>query len=367
VVVRALARVSPTDLEQLAQLILQANIEHHELLAASLLTHHTSDQARQILTAILNSDNLSAHAVAYAALAENFPTVARELAGEMLQRPDNTIRTTAVEVLNRFNDSASLRLQAENMADNNMQIRNTVRQNLLAKAAIPELREVVDEVITHFLTSEGFQGAEQAILLAVELRESNRCPQLLSLLHHPRIEVSLTAAWGLQELANSPEIAAGIFSFSEQITQRLATSQVVTFPEILRQAFLLEALGRMEYEPAVEMLKIYVPKNGHKMGDVARASAIWALGKILRGSQDAQLAKQLAQRMLDPSDVDPEDDLVKFTSALALGWIGAPASRAELESVISLPPVPLALARDWSLQQFPAAANEANAATTTRP
>jgi hypothetical protein len=366
VAVRALARVSPTDLEQLAQQILASDIDHHELLAASLLTHHTSNKAREILAGILNSDNISAHAVAYAAIAENFPTAARELAADMLQRPDNTIRATAVEVLNRFNDGASLRLQAANIADSNIHIRNTVRQNLLDKATIPELRIVVDEVITHFLTSEGFQEVEQTILLVVDLRETNRCPQLMALLQHPRIEVSMTAAWGLQELADTPEVAAGIFSFAQQITQRLATSHVVTFPEILRQAFLLEALGRMEYKPAVDMLKIYVPKNGHKMGDVARASAIWALGKILRNSQDAQLAKQLALRMLDPSDMDPEDELVKFTSALALGWIGAPASRAELESVISLPPVPLALARDWSLQQFPDAATEANAASTSQ-
>ncbi|MCA9133820.1 MAG: HEAT repeat domain-containing protein, partial [Planctomycetales bacterium] len=121
--------------------------------------------------------------------------------------------------------------------------------------------------------------------------------------------------------------------------------------QILRQSFLFEALGRNEFRPAAEMLKIYVPKNGHKMGDLARASAIWALGKIFRGSQDAGLANQLAQRMHDEDVMDPENELVRYNATLALGWIGAPSSLYQLRAVAYEPPVPLGLAREWAIQQ----------------
>ncbi len=354
VVARALAQVAPKELESLAQDVLSANIEHGELLAAELLSQHTTPAASETLSSILKSDSLPARLIAYTAIANSFPDLARELAADMLAQPDNNLRLKAVEVLNRFDDVDSLRIQAIGIADQNIQVRNMVRENLLRKASLPGLRPVVDEIITYQLTSQAYQGIEQAMFLAVALSEHQRTPQLLGLLAHPREETNVIAAWALQELANTPEVTESIFEFTQPITQRLIDSDHVTFPEILRQSFLFEALGRNRHEPATETLKIYVPKNGHKMGDLARASAIWALGKILTGSQDQQLSKQLVQRMLDESAVDPEDDLVKYNSVIALAWIGTPTSAQQVRSFAAFPPAPLGLAREWSLQQFEA-------------
>lgn len=349
---RALARVAPSGLEKLAQETFQSNCEQAALLAATLLSQHTSQPASELLQTLLDTDDAAAQRVAYAAAAEHFPAMAQARAVVMLEHPNNNIRRTAVEVLNRVETEDGVRQQAIALADRNRRIRNQARANLQTKAEQPELRGVVEEVVAAQLRAEQFQAVEQALLLAVALEKAEHCPRMLELLKHPRMEVSMTAAWALQELATAPEIARGITSFAEAVTQRLATSSGVTFDEILRQAYLLEALGRMEYRPAVEMLKIYIPKDGHKMGDVARASAIWSLGKIFKGSRDAELAKPLAQRMLDASELDPEDDLVKYTSTVALGWIGAPASQTQVESLEAFLPNPLGLARQWSLQQF---------------
>jgi HEAT repeat protein len=189
-------------------------------------------------------------------------------------------------------------------------------------------------------------------LLTVSLGERKRCPQLVQLLEHSRGEISLLAAWALQELAEDQAVLDDILAHCQRMTERLNRSDDVAHLELLRQAFLFEALGINRYAPAVAMLKKYVPKNGHKMGDIARTSAIWALGKILEGSQDMDLATQLAGRMLDMSISDPEDELVRFAAVIALGWIGAPNTAEQVRNYGAHPPSPQGLARNWSLQQL---------------
>ncbi len=352
VIARALAHVSPAGLESLAQDVLAADLEHRELVAAELLSRHTTDTARDILAGLVKADSLPAQQAAYGAIAENFPELAREQAGEMLSRPDNNLRLKAVEVLNRFDDAESLRLQAVGIADRNSLVRNTVRENLLRKAELPELRGEVDEVISFQLEGKTHEGANQAILMAVALREPERCPQLLVLLEHPHLDTTVFAAWALQELAETPEVAERIFELTQPTTQRLIDGKGVTSAEIYRQAFLFEALGRNVYQPAAEALRIYIPKDSHRMGDLARASAIWALGKILQGSQDEGLTQKLAQRMHDESLDDPEFDIVRYNSTIAIGWIGAPSGLDELQRVQYIPPSPLGTSAKWAMEQF---------------
>ncbi len=352
VIARALGAIVPVGLESLAEQVTAAQIAQHELIAAELLRRHTSDRAREQLVDILNSNNIAARVIAYAAIAENFSMLARELAAAMIGQADNNIRRQAIEVLDRFDDGDSLRVQATAIGDRNHVLRNLVRENLEKKASRVELKPIVDEAITTQLNGESARAIVQAILLSVALEERQRCPRLVALLEHPDMDVCITAAWALQSLADSTEVLDAIFKNAERLTKRLQQDDFVTLEELFRQAYLFEALGRNRYRPALDLLKIYIPKNGHKMGDFARAAAIWAVGKIEEGSQDSALAKQLAQRMLDQSVNDPEDTLVQFTSTVALGWIKDPSSVDDLRKVAESPPAPMGLARDWSLKQL---------------
>ena len=353
-IARALARVAPSGLENLATEVLKTNIKHRELLAVELLSLHTSDSAQAILRQMLNTEHLPAQKIAYDTIAKNFPTLASEQAGEMLSRPDNNLRLKAVEVLNRHDDLDSLRLQALVLDDRNQVVRNTVRENMARKAELPQLRPLVDEVIAYHLNGKSPRATEQAIKLAVTLRETERCPHLFSLLEHPQLEITVYAAWALQELVDAPQIVEDIFKFTQPTTKRLSARESVSELEILRQSFLFEALGRNFYQPAAEELKLYVPKEDQRMGGLSRASAIWALGKILQGSKDEELANKLALRMNDEDVINPEFDLVRYNSTLALGWIGAPSSLDELKRVTYKPPEPLGLSCQWSLEQFQA-------------
>ncbi|MCA9181345.1 MAG: hypothetical protein KDA51_07820, partial [Planctomycetales bacterium] len=349
-IARALGSVAAAGLESLADDVLASEVEHRELLVAELLAKHTSPAAREHLRSIIDSPHQPARTVAYAAISRNYAELARELAPQMLEQNDNNLRTQAVAVLDQYDDSQSLRLQAPRIADRNYELRVKVRENLLAKTKIAELRIVVDEVIDEQLGSDVYQGIEQAILLSVALQEAERCPTYLKLLEFPRPETSLIAAWALQELAQTPELMDGILTHTRHITDRLINKEPTYRPEHLRQAFLFEAMGRNRYQPAVEMLKLYIDKH-HWMGDFCRASAIWALGKILENSQDADVAQALAERMLDMDPEDPEDPLVQFNSTVALGWIKAPQSLEKLRAV----PAELGAhgqAAQWAQQQF---------------
>ena len=352
VVARAMGSLAQRNLENLADDVFASGIDQHALIVAELLSRHDSDRARDLLGKVLKTGNNAARNVAYTAISRSFGAFARELAPEMLLQSNNHLRQQAIEVLNRFDDPESLRQQAIAMDDRNQTIRNTARENIEKKAQNAALKVVVDETITMQLKSDSPRAVVQSILLSVSLDQRERCHQLVALLDHPDMDVSITAAWGLQSIVDSPELLDLILKHTDLATQRLRKGEAISVSEFVKQAFLFEALGRNHYKPAIPSLKLYVPKSRLKLMNFTRATAIWAIGKIQEGSRDETTATLIAQRMLDRSDDDPEDPLVQFTSAIALGFIRAPGSIEQLNKVIDAPPSPIGLARDWSLKQI---------------
>lgn len=350
-VARGLGQLMDHDLEPLADAVLATQIIHRELLAAELLSRHSSPRASQTLQLVLKSDHQPARTAAYITICRGYPELARELAEPLLNQTDNNLRAKAVDVLDQYDDPQSLRLQAQRIADHNFKIRTTVRGNLQRKAQIANLKPVVVEIIDQQLSSGDYRGIEQAIQLSVALGETRWCPAYLELLEYPRPETSLIAAWALQELADTPELMQGILAHTLPITERLLSGQQNESPAQLQQAFLFEALGRNRYQPALETLKPYIPKR-HNMGDVCRASAIWAIGKIQQDTGDPELAAAIAERMLDESNTDPEDSLVQYTATVALGWIKAPGSLEQVKRPRSRPRDSLTKAAEWATEQL---------------
>lgn len=347
-----LGQLVDSGLEDLATQIRQQNLPQRDLIAAHLLDRHATPEAKKIVLDILAGKNHPAQVKSYATLVTIDPESARQQAESLMKHPDNSMRHQVVQVLNRLDDEASLRLQAELMQDVNFDIRCTVRENLAQKAQLASLQPIVDSVIDYYLTSDSYRGCEQAILLATALGQQERCPQLVALLEHPQPEVNMRAAWALQEMVEDPALLSAMLEHASEITQQLVDGEKVATTDVLRLAYILEAFGRTRYEPSIEMLRLYVPKDGQRMHAFSRTSAIWALGKLFEGSQDAQLAKQLAERLLDDNPIEPEEDIVKYASAIALGWIGNPTSPAELQKSPETPPFPVGLATEWALQQF---------------
>ncbi len=357
-VAESLGRLVESGLEEVASDVLATTLSAKELMAARLLRRHDSDAAASLQSQVLQSEFGPAQAVAYQWFADHRLPEAQRLAATVIDHPDHSLRLMAVNVLQQAEDAASLRLMGQRLSDPIPLVRRTVREHLVAKASLGELRPVVDEIVRQQLTGEAYAGSEQAILVVVALRDQSQCPKLVKLLDHPRPEVNIRAAWGLQQIAEDPAVLADILKHCQYWTEPLVNynpEHIVEDTDIYRLSFLFEALGHNAYRPADGLLRIYVPKNSQKMRPTTRISAIWALGKIWQGTQDSGLEQPIAARLLDASVDDPEEEPVKFAAAIALGFIGNPASRDALASAPDEPPAPIGVAVAWALEQLPPA------------
>lgn len=348
----ALGGLSDAGLEELAQQSIDSGQPQGFQRAANLLRNHTSSEANQILERILKDGDSYAQAVAFQGLAKTNPSRARALAQSLVEHPDDNIRLAAIEVLSLVDDAASLNLQASALDDANLQIRQEVRRNLKRRATQAEFSAIVNDVLSHFLAADVWQGNEQAILLAAELKKSDRADAIIALLGHPKPEVSIRAAWALQHLELTTEQLESVFQICQTVTQRLTEQKFVSFEEEIQTAFLFEALGVHAYRPASEMLELYIPKNQQIMKPVTRTSAIYALGHIWADSENPSLVESLVQRVNDGNPLDPEQVTVKYAAAIALGRMGAKSKLRDVETMPERPPNALGFARQWAVEQL---------------
>ncbi len=353
----ALGNLAREGLESFASSLLESETPMRELLAARMLATHTSVEAGSICEQILASDQSAAHGPAFRALINVDAEKARLVAKNgLLKHPESTVRQLAVEHLANLDDADALRTLGFALRDSNPETRRTARAALhRAFSTKTSARQFISGAIEFYLQGDFAFGAEQAIVLAVALNQNKFCPQLVNLLEHPDENVHVRAAWALQELAEDDRILEKLMPLAQEITSELrASTHYIEDSRVTQLSMLFGAFGRNAYMPADEMLRIYIPKSGHKMRDESRAAAIWALGRIWAERGDAKLAQQLAKRMLDDNPDDPESKIVKYTSALALGMIRDPASPRYLRSANAQEavPAPLGYAATWALEQY---------------
>ncbi|MEZ6134513.1 MAG: hypothetical protein R3C53_06355 [Pirellulaceae bacterium] len=352
---RALGILADAGLEELASQWLDSNRTLKEQVAANLLANHDTPGAEAMMDRIVKGSFAPAQVVAYRWFATWRPTVAQEMAAQMIKHADSSLRLLAARVLQQVDDADSLRMQANLLSDRNLTVRRTIRNHLIAKAENADLRPVVDELVAAHLRGEAFEGIEQAMLVAAGLNDKSHCPQLVALLEHPRPEVHVRAAWALEQLVDDPELLSQILKHCVQWTDWLANDNAahpVEDTDLFRMAHLFGALGRNAYQPADEMLRLYVPKNTQKMRPTTRIPAIWALGLIWKGNQETGLERELIARIMDMSTTDPEEDTVRYACALTLGRLGNKSSIEALENTHFKAPDPVGVAIDWALQQL---------------
>ncbi|MFN3192395.1 MAG: HEAT repeat domain-containing protein [Aureliella sp.] len=346
---QALGSCAKSGLEGTAKELLASSRPQKELLAANILLAHKSSDAAAVAEQILDSGNEQAEAVAYQVIARIDPEKGRALAKDLVKHPESAMRNTAIDVLNAMSDRASVGLMALALDDENLNVREKVRDNLIAKVKVDALKPLINDVIGHYINGEKWQGVEQAINLAVALKQYQRAPKLLELLEHPRSEISIRAAWGLQVLTRlPPEILTQIHEHCEVTTKKLVEGKPVSFEEELRVAFCFEALGLNQYRPASDMLMLYVPKNDQKMHVLTRTSAVYALGLIWKGRENKSLMRQLAGRMNDVG-LTPEPGSLRYTAALSLGLIGDESMLGALETANAPEPDPVGIAARWAI------------------
>ncbi len=350
----ALGAIVTEGLNEFAQQVIDSDLEQRQLIASQLLRLHSGAITESQLRQILAGGSASAQLVAYRCMSERIPDVAREFAKQMTTNSDPGLRTMALEHLQKFSDDESLEIQAALLSDRHPAVRSLVAKHLLEKAKQGQ-RAIVDEIVVSHLNSEVWTGIEQAIVVAVGLQDRSHCQSLLRLMDYPRTEVNLHAGWALMELANEPEILAGMLAYAEKMTIELKNVESrtsITETDQIRLSYLHESFGKNRYQPATEMLTQYIPKTGHQFGIVCRASAIWALGKLNTGNYNKALLASLYKRIMDLNPINPEDALVRFACNLAVGEMANPESRETIEKYNEGLPNPLGYAANWALSQI---------------
>ncbi|MEQ1827271.1 MAG: HEAT repeat domain-containing protein [Pirellula sp.] len=350
----ALGQLIDNGLEELAQTVLSSDVEQRHLLAAHLLKRHASELSLEKLRLIYDDGSAVAQRIAARSICLFFPIAAREYGPQLIAHADPEVRKTALTFLQKQTDETSLTLQARLLQDRNLEVRRMAGRHLIEKANNGQ-RGVVDECITEHLHGDSHMGIEQAILVSVVLKDTTRCNRLVELLDHPREEVNMVAGWGLMEIAEEVAVLEKIHAHLKQVTEFLSIDGPVApirTTDLIRISYLSEALGRTGYEPAVETLMAYVPKNDFKLGIVSRASAIWALGQLYQDKDDAALRARLCKRIEDVPPINPEDNLVRFACALALGKMGYEDCISTLEQFNDGTASELGFACTWALEQI---------------
>ena len=350
VAAKSLGGLTASDLETTARVVLKEATQLSDLLAAHMLRQHSSPQARDMLLQILTGNSRAAQLIAFRSLAHHWPESLSAYVATMAQHPDNLLRLAVVEVLAKLTKSDSVGVLGELLQDPNESVRVAARKALEAHSKRTELRTGIDEVVTYRLREGNEFGIEQAILLCAALDDRTRSPDLIRLLDHEKPRVNVAAAWGLQELAQSTDTLSAIEARIRSISDAHFLGQEMSEVEGFQVSYLIEALGRNDVSSANRVLKKYVPK--YAAPAAARASAIWTLGYTLPPEEHGSMVVKFAKRMLDPSEDYPEEEIVRFVCAIAMGTMGDKSAVKHLDRCEEIPPFPLGKAKHWALKRL---------------
>jgi HEAT repeat protein len=329
---RALGEVRDTGLEKDAEGLLADPSPHgvvDRLVAASLLRLHRGDETVRLLKRLAEDPEPSVAALAVARLIELDPALVVPSLDRLLAGPDAKLRALAVDVLFRQPTEARVAVLADRLDDADTTVRTKARQSLHDLAARKEFRAAVIDSATRVLGGKAWRGLEQAALLLTQLDHKPAAGRLVDLLTYHRPEVFVTAGWGLRHLAVPETLPAVLRYVDAELGRSLTASPLparknaplLAIDHQLSQ--LNQFFGQQKYAPADGVLRKFAPKQPGLYTHEARAAAVWALGLILEGNTDDDLAGLLEGRLADATSVPPEDPRVRMMSAITLGRIRA--------------------------------------------
>ncbi|MCY2982698.1 MAG: HEAT repeat domain-containing protein [Planctomycetota bacterium] len=350
----ALGALATDGMNEFAQKILDSNLEQKYLIAAHMLKRHSGDTTAKQLQQILSQGPASAQLVAFRSLSASVPDDSKEFGMKMASHTDPGLRMMALQLLQRFSDEESLKMQGRLLGDHHPEVRKLVVKHLLEKAAQGQ-REWVDQCLAQHFASDEWTGLEKGIALAVGLQDRSHCKTFLRLLDHPRPEVNMMAGWALMELGDEAETLSGMLAHAEKMVEDLKTTsstKAYSFTDQIKLSYLNEGFGKNLYQAAEPILLLHIPKGGHRFANTSRSSAIWALGKLNKGKKNPDLLTSLNGRLTDLDPIIPEDYLVRFSCNLALGEMANPESREIIEKFRENLTTPIGIAATWALSEI---------------
>lgn len=322
------------------------------LIAAKILSSHSSERARKLLVELAQDDEPSVAAMALNRLLEIDLDLILPLAEPALAKGDANVRFAVARALVARPSATTLPLLGDLMGDLNPKLRAFVAKSLFDLAESPDLRPQVIQQGERMLQDNRWQALEQSLWLLAKLDQEKQADRFFELLRHKRSEVYVTAAWGLRQLAVDQTLAP-LLKFAKQRHGEQMSGTGVVEADVCQQLIqIFQFFGQKKYAPADTFLRTLVPKN--LLIVEPRAAAIWALGYVHEGKPEAELVKALEARMRDTEGMEPEAELVRRMSAVALGRMKAAEALPTLEYYGEPGGIgsPVGYACAWSIKQI---------------
>jgi HEAT repeat protein len=314
------------------------------LVGASMISGHRGEAAVALLLELAVDSEPSVAAIGLSSLLAIDPGLIFPLAPETTRSADANVRRITAEALVARPTVPAVRLLGPMLDDRDPAVRKYVRQSMEALAAKPELGDTVIEEAMKVLATEQWRGLEQASLLLVALDHKPAADRLVELLEFERPEVLVTAGWGLGRMSVPHTVDAMFEKARREAEKALAGERI---PDAIAEQIchLFQALD--------PILRRYVPKSA-PFRNLHRAGAIWALGHLHAGDPEADLAKQLCQRLDDTNSMVPEDEDVRYMSAITVGRMKSEEAVPSLRKHYSPPWISSSVeyACGWALQQI---------------
>ena len=304
------------------------------LVAASLLGSHQSEESNDLLVQLALDPEPAVAAIAIGRLLAIDPLLVAPHSRTLAKSPDGKVRLLIARAFLAQATTGAVEQLGSLLDDQHPHVRNFARRALVELAENSQLRSTVIAQGVEALEADTWRGKEQAIILLVLLDHKPAAKQLIPLFDFERQEVFEAAAWGLRRLA-VPDTLAAMYDKAERETRNSEEGVSNTRTSDHQVAQLMQAFGEMNYRPAVPLLRKYVPKSFVPMtmspfGEQSRAAAIWSLGHLYAGKNDAKLNEEIAARLTDMSIVLPEYEEVRRMSAISLGRMNAIEKLADL-------------------------------------
>lgn len=325
------------------------------MFAAILLARHDGQEATDLLRELAGDTDPSAASAAWTRLLEIDPRLVFDLAPAAVGNADVNVRRAGCRALIAKGDPDAIHKLGPLLDDSNPSLRRFVAGSLFELAKKADLREPVIAEVEAMLATDKWRGLEQAVLIAVHLDHKRVHPRLIELLAHRRMEVAVTAAWGMRRF-KIPETLPAMLAHAQLQFDRLTSRQSAPHEFDLisgQHSQLFQSFGEMRYQEADGLMRKFVPKTTQFAADT-RAAACWGLGYLYEGAAPDDLSRQFVERLSDIQSPMPEVGVVRRMCAVGLGRMQSKSTTETLQKFADLDGIvsPVGQACWWSLEQM---------------
>lgn len=324
----AVAELQPRGLEPQARELLRSvgrTGTVSRVVAATLLRHHDSDAAIELLQKCVRDPEPTVAARAMTRLLELEPKHTAPILDNALKNPDASVRSLAVEALGRVPSDETLTQLGDRLSDVHPSVRTQSRLSLLKLSAQERFRDIVIREGMRNLNGMFWGGNQQAALLLGEIGHQPAVERILVLMDHERLEVFVTAAWAFRKLNVAEKADPALKIFNRRLAMlsdpnsKISGNVAMAFDEQLSQ--IAQYLGQQRYAPASSTFRKLIPPTTGP--SETRGAAVWALGKIHEGQKNLGFEKLMEARLNAIQPFDVEVPIVRQMCAVTLARVGA--------------------------------------------